>query len=106
MGRVVLGSCQNLRAARLAAMAVVVAKPWEGAMAKKKFTGQVLLNGVNEEPSHSEELVAPLPQGVHPEGSVNGCSRRLSGSWDEYFDSEGCSDDFLENRNQPAKQRD
>lgn len=75
-------------------------------MAKKKLTGEDLLNNVNEESSHSEELAEPFSREVHPEGSVNRCDRALDGRWDEYFDSEGCSDDFLENRDQPASQRD
>lgn len=72
-------------------------------------TEKELLEGLNPHTAHADELAEPLPQELAPlerlKGSVKRYDRPTDPVWDEYFDSEGVSDDFMEDREQPKKGR-
>lgn len=74
-------------------------------MSNKRFTEQELLEGLDERTSHADEVAEPLPQEIAPlerlKGSVKRYDRPTDPVWDDYFDSEGASDDYMENREQP-----
>tara|TARA_R100001460_G_scaffold104831_1_gene150826 strand:- start:240 stop:488 length:249 start_codon:yes stop_codon:yes gene_type:complete len=77
---------------------------------KKPFTEQGLLEGLNTESDHVEELVQPLMQEPLPQERLQGSEKlyeRLPTDlvWDEYFDSdERVSDDYMADRDQPSRQ--
>lgn len=78
-------------------------------MTIKRPTENELLEGLNPHTAHADELAEPLPQELAPlerlKGSVKHYERPTDPVWDEYFDSEGVSDDFMEDREQPKKGR-
>lgn len=79
-------------------------------MTKKRFTEQELLENLDAESAHADELASPLPQELTPlerlRGSVSCYERPTDPVWDEFFDSdEGVSDDFMQDREQPPKGR-
>lgn len=78
-------------------------------MKKKTFTEQELLEGLNAQAAHADELAEPLSQELTPlerlKGSVKRYERPTDPVWEEYFDSEGVTDDFMEDRDQPPKER-
>ena len=63
-----------------------------------------LLEGLDAHTAHADELAQPLPEELTPlerlKGSVKRYDRPTDPVWDEYFDSEGVSDDFMEGRDQ------
>ncbi len=75
-------------------------------MTKKYLTEKELLVGLDAHTAHADELADPLPQELTPlerlKGSVKRYDRPTDSVWDEYFDSDGVSDDFMEDREQPA----
>lgn len=79
-------------------------------MKKKTFTEEELLEGLDAESAHADELAKPLPTELTPlerlKGSVLRYERPTDPVWDEYFDSDdGVSDDFMQDREQPPKDR-
>jgi antitoxin VapB len=78
----------------------------ENAMNEKPFAEQDLLEDLDAESAHADELATPLPQELSPlerlKGSVKRTERPTVPVWYEYFDSsEGASDDFMQDREQP-----
>ena len=75
-------------------------------MTTKRPTEKKLLEGLDAYTAHADELAEPLPQELTPlerlKGSVNRYDRPTDSVWGEYFDSDGVSDDFMEDREQPA----
>ena len=76
----------------------------------KRMTEQELLEGLNAKGAHADELAELLPQELTPlerlKGSVKRYDRPTESVWDEFFDAdEGVSDDFMEDRDQPPKDR-
>ena len=75
-------------------------------MTKKYLTEKELLVGLNAHTAHADELAEPLPQELTPlerlRGSVKRYDRPTDPVWDDYFDSGGVSDDFVEDREPPA----
>ena len=59
-------------------------------MTKKRFTEQELLEGLDAESSHADELVSPHPHELTPlerlRGSVLRYERPTDPVWDEFFD--------------------
>ncbi|MCL7942954.1 hypothetical protein [Marinobacter sp. ATCH36] len=79
-------------------------------MKKKTFTEQELLEGLDAESGHADELATLLPHELTPlerlKGSVLRYDRPTDTVWDEWFDSDdGVSDDFMQDREQPPKGR-
>jgi antitoxin VapB len=79
-------------------------------MARKKPTEQDLLKDLDAHTAHADELAEPLPQELTPlerlKGSIKRYDRPTESVWDEFFDAdEGVSDDFMEDRDQPPKDR-
>ncbi|UQG62752.1 hypothetical protein MIH18_22930 (plasmid) [Marinobacter sp. M3C] len=79
-------------------------------MSFKRMTEQELLEGLNAKGAHADELAELLPQELTPlerfKGSVKRYDRPTESVWDEFFDAdEGVSDDFMEDRDQPPKDR-
>ncbi|WP_420390563.1 hypothetical protein [Marinobacter sp.] len=79
-------------------------------MKKKTFTEQELLEGLDAESAHADELASPLSHELTPlerlTGSVLRYERPTDPVWDEYFDSDsGVSDDLMQNPEQPPKSR-
>ncbi|WP_449287758.1 hypothetical protein [Marinobacter salarius] len=79
-------------------------------MKKKTFTEQELLEGLDAESGHADELATLLPHEHTPlerlKGSVLRYDRPTDPVWDEWFDSDdGVSDDFIQDRDQPPKGR-
>lgn len=79
-------------------------------MNKKTFTERELLEGLDAESAHADELATPLPHELTPlerlKGAVFRYERRRDPVWDEWFDSgEGVSDDFIQDREKPLKGR-
>lgn len=78
-------------------------------MKSKPFKEQDLLEGLNAESAHTDELVQPLKQELLPlerlQGTVKQYERPMDPVWDDYFDSdESVTDDFMESRDQPPRQ--
>jgi len=76
-------------------------------MTTKRTTEKELLEGLD---AHADELAELLPQELTPlerlKGSVKPYERPTDSVWDEFFESdEGVTDDFMEDREQPAKDR-
>lgn len=79
-------------------------------MKNKMLTEQELLEGLDAESAHADELATLLPHELTPleplKGSVLRYERPTDSVWDEWFDSdEGVSDDFMEDRDQPPEGR-
>ncbi|WBU42668.1 MULTISPECIES: hypothetical protein [Marinobacter] len=78
-------------------------------MTIKHSTEEELLEGLNPHTAHADELAEPLPQELTPlerlKGSIKRYDRPTNSIWDEYLDSEGVSDDFMEDRGQLKKGR-
>ncbi len=79
-------------------------------MKKKTFTEQELLEGLDAESGHADELATLLSHELMPlerlKGSVLRYERPTDSVWDEFFDSdEGVSNDFMQDREQPPKGR-
>ena len=80
-------------------------------MKKKKFTEQELLEGLGPDSVHADDPAKPPMDELAPlerlKGSVIRYERPLDSVWDDYFDSVdgGVSDDFMEERDQPATGR-
>ena len=74
-------------------------------MKKKRFTEEELLDGLEPYAAHADELAEP--QGNEPtalerlKGSVLRYERPTDPVWDECFEAEGVTEDFMENRDQP-----
>ena len=76
-------------------------------MSNKRLTEKELLKDLDAKSAHADELAEPLPQELTPlerlKGSVIRFERPLDSVWDEYFESdERCSEDFMEDRDQPS----
>lgn len=77
-------------------------------MKKKAPTEEELLQGLDAESRHADELATLLPHELTPleqlRGSVERYDRPTEPVWDEWFDSgEGVSDDFMQDREQAPK---
>jgi len=74
-------------------------------MSINRKSEQDLLEGLDSFTAHADELAQPHPEELTPlerlKGSVKRYDRPTDPVWDEYIDSEGVSDDFLEDRDQP-----
>jgi antitoxin VapB len=75
-------------------------------MKTKLFSEQELIEGLDAESAHADELAVPLQHELSPlqrlKRSVERYVRPTEPVWDEYFDAdEGVSDDFMESRDQP-----
>lgn len=75
----------------------------------KCLTEQELVEGLDAHSAHADELAQPLPQELTPlerlKGSVKRYDRPTDSVCDEFFDSEnGVSEEFMEDREQPASQ--
>ncbi|WBU42676.1 MULTISPECIES: hypothetical protein [Marinobacter] len=72
----------------------------------KRLTEGELLKGLNAHTVHADELAQPLEQELTPleklRGSVKKYDHPTEPVWDEFFDSEGVSEDFMEDRDQPS----
>jgi antitoxin VapB len=76
-------------------------------MSNKRLTEKELLKDLDAKSAHADELAEPLPQELTPlerlKGSVIRFERPLDSVWDEYFESdERCSEDFMEDWDQPS----
>lgn len=69
-------------------------------MTTKRPTEKELLDGLDAHTAHADELADLLPQELTPlerlKGTVKRYERPTDPVWDEWFDSEGVSDDFME----------
>lgn len=79
-------------------------------MANKRLTEKELLDDLNADNCHSEDLAQPLPQELSPlerlKGSVKRYELPLDPVWDEYCNSGDCvTDDFMKDRVEPPKGR-
>lgn len=79
-------------------------------MKKKTPTEEELLQGLDAESRHADELATLLPHELTPlerlRGSVLRYERPTDAVRNEFFDSdEGVSDDFIQDREQPLKGR-
>lgn len=77
-------------------------------MNKKTFTERELLEGLDAESAHANELATLLPQELTPlerlRGSVLSYERTTDPVWDEYLDSDkGVEEDFSEDREEPFR---
>lgn len=79
-------------------------------MSKKRLTEKYLLEGLDANTAHADELAQPLPQELTPlerlKGSIKRYDRPLDPVWEEWFESEDrATDDFMDDRDQPPKGR-
>lgn len=78
-------------------------------MTTRRPTEKELLEGLDAHTAHADELAEPLPHELTPlerlKGTVKRYERPTDPVWDEWFDSEGVSDDFMEDREQPKNGR-
>lgn len=78
-------------------------------MATKPTSEKELLDGHDAYTAHHDELAHSMPQGMTPlerlKGSVKRYERPTDPVWNEYFGSEGVSDDLLADREQPKNER-
>lgn len=79
-------------------------------MNKKTFNERELLEGLDAESAHADELATLLPHELTPlerlNSSVLRYDRPTDPVWDEWFDSdEGASEDFMQYREEPPKNR-
>lgn len=74
-------------------------------MSSKRISEKDLLKNLDAHTAHADELATPMAHEVDPLGRLKGSvlryERPLDPVWDEYFDSEGCSEDFMPERDQP-----
>ncbi|OZB13811.1 MAG: hypothetical protein B7X58_08850 [Marinobacter sp. 34-60-7] len=74
----------------------------------KRVTESELLKGLNAHTAHADELAQPLKQELTPleklRGSVKKYDRPTDPVWDEFFEGDGVSEDFMEERDQPSNQ--
>lgn len=72
----------------------------------KRVTESELLKGLNAHTAHADELAQPLEQELTPleklRGSVKKYDRPTDPVWDEFFEGEGVSEGFMEERDQPS----
>ncbi|WP_336368293.1 hypothetical protein [Marinobacter sp. C2H3] len=72
----------------------------------KRIKESELLEGLNAHSAHADELAQPLEQELTPmeklRGSVKKFDRPTDPVWDEISESEGVSEDFMEERHQPT----
>jgi len=65
-----------------------------------------LLDGLDEDSVHGDELAELTPRELDPlerlRGSVKGYERPTDPVWEEYFDGDGVSEDFMIDRDQPS----
>ena len=75
-------------------------------MSLKRIQEKDLLKNLTAHTAHAEELATPMANEVDPlerlKDSVLRYERPLDPVWDEYLDSEGCSEDFMPKRDQPS----
>ncbi|PTB98733.1 hypothetical protein C9993_06585 [Marinobacter sp. Z-F4-2] len=76
----------------------------------KRPTEKELLKDLDAKNAHANELAELLPQELTPlerlKGTVKRYERPTDPVWDEFFESdEGVTDDFMEDREQPTKER-
>ena len=68
-------------------------------------TEKELLEGLDAHTAHSDELAALMPQELAPlrrlNGSVKRFERPTDSVWEEFCESEGVSDDFINDRDHP-----
>lgn len=73
----------------------------------KRPTEKELLDGIDAHSAHVDELAEPLSQELTPleplRGFVKHFDRATDPVWGEYFDSDGVSDEFMEEHEQPAQ---
>jgi len=76
-------------------------------MKKKLPTEQELLKDLNPREAHSDELADPLAHELDPLDRLKGSVKKFEGptdpatdpkDWDAWFDGEGVSGDFIEDR--------
>jgi antitoxin VapB len=74
----------------------------------KRVTESELLKGLNAHTAHADELTQPLEQELTPleklRGSVKKYDRPTDPVWDEFFEGDGVSEDFMVERDQPSHQ--
>lgn len=72
----------------------------------RRLTAGELLKGLNAHTAHADELTQPLEQELTPleklRGSVKKYDRPTEPVWDEFFDGEGVSQDFMDERHKPS----
>ncbi|MDV3503711.1 hypothetical protein [Marinobacter sp. M-5] len=65
-----------------------------------------LLNGLDEDSVHGDELAELTPRGLDPlerlRGSVKGYKRPTDPVWQDYFDGDSVSEDFMIDRDQTS----
>lgn len=75
-------------------------------MTTKRPTEKELLEGLDAHTAHADELAEPMPHELTPlerlKGSVKRYERPTDPIWDDYFDLEGVSDEFMEDREPPT----
>ena len=78
-------------------------------MKKKVFTEQELLEALDAESAHADELFKLLPQELTPlellKGSVIGYERPFDSVWDDSIDSNESVEDDLSANGEPPKGR-
>lgn len=78
-------------------------------MKDRVFTEQELLEGLDAESAHADELFIPLPQELTPierlKGSVASYERPFDSAWDMFDSDKSVTDDFMVDREQPPKGR-
>lgn len=77
-------------------------------MSIKRMKEKELLEGLDADTAHADELAQPLSQELEPlerlRGSVKRYNRPTDPVWDEQCDSaEGVSEDFMKDRDQSPK---
>lgn len=74
-------------------------------MSINRKSEQDLLEGLDSFTAHADELAQPFLKELTPlerlKGSVKRYDRPTDPVWDEYFESEGVSDEFIEDWDQP-----
>ncbi|GAB5478083.1 MAG: hypothetical protein Marn2KO_15500 [Marinobacter nauticus] len=74
-------------------------------MTIKRIQEKELLEGLDADKAHADELAKPTPEELEPlerlKGSVKRYDRPFESVWDDYFDSsERVTGDYLEDRDQ------
>lgn len=74
-------------------------------MSTKRISGDKLPKDLGVHTANADELAESATQETDPlehlKGSVVKYECPLDSVWDEYFDSDGCSEDFMKDRDQP-----
>lgn len=72
----------------------------------KRLKEDELLKGLDAHTAHADELAQPLEKEFTPleklRGSVKKYDRPTDPVWDEFFEGEGVSEDFMDERHQPS----